>query len=209
MTSRVCAGLTLAVLFGCPEPTGTKDSETSTTTDSDTQQTPTGETGDSATTGTPDRVQVSEASATCDPKDVVTLYAKTTGFSQGGVYFLQETGNVEPQHTEVHDISSYNAAKNGSYDKLNVALTTGAKYVRNESTLFTCDGHFEAVDKALHPTVMTYIVLVYDDQGKPSDCMAYGHDPQGLLAGKYEGVVAPPKEILDHLGQCVIGKDAN
>src|SRR5262245_38298837 len=92
-----------AVALGCPGKDPTTDSDSTATNETDTDTpTSTGETGDSADSGDTETAAlvVTTASVTCDKADVATLYAETNGFSNGGVFYLQETGNPEPQYSE-------------------------------------------------------------------------------------------------------------
>lgn len=213
--SRVYASALFVGLLGCPgkDSAPTTDSDTPTTdTDTETSPTPTdsGDSADSGDSGTGtggERTIITAASATCDKADVLTLFAQANGWTGGGIVFMQETGNTEPQYNEAHTIQSYDAAASGKLDKLKATLATGATapYIPGTNTVFTCDGHIEAKDKSGAPSVMTYIVLIVDETNKPTDCMAFGHDPMGLLSGVHTGVNEPPAIFRDVLDLCVVG----
>lgn len=162
------AAFAAAMLMGCPE-----DDKTDSGTETDLTDT---ETGD-CTTEYSGPVTVQEANVTC-AADVATIDVMTEGWTGGGYVYTIETANAQPWADE-HDLTSYEFDPCGAYDKLKVELTAGeelANLARNESTLFTCDNHYNA-------GVLTYAAAVLDLQGAVADCMAWGDDPDAVING--------------------------
>ena len=121
----------------------------------------------------------------CTVGDVVRFEVQTVGWTSGGRFFSQETGvagTAAVQWSEEHDVASYEFDNLGAWDHLDRELVTGQgpkTWSVNQSTVFTCADHFEATG------VMSYATVVYDLDGNMADCLAFGHDPQGMIDGVY------------------------
>jgi hypothetical protein len=140
--------------------------------------------GDTATPGTEEcpggvytgPVLIVDYSVTCDANDVVTYFVETDGWTANGRVFSQETSNT-PAYSDEHDLMSYEYDECQAWDRLDTVLTTGASApaTENVSTVFSCANHFN------DPAVMSYAAQVYDLDGNPAHCVAWGDDPQGMI----------------------------
>lgn len=119
--------------------------------------------------------------------NTVTFKAGVSGAPHGGVVFMQETASEYVhngsllQYWEEHDLQN-----NAAGDGLQLTIDAGAAdTVRNQASLFSCEGHFEeqATDGS---AFMTYVFGVKNAGGDVVDCLAGGNDPQGLIAGDYD-----------------------
>jgi hypothetical protein len=94
-----------------------------------------------------------------------------------------ETDNTYPW-SEEHDLSvtAYDVCGWWSEAELRIptqSVPGNPGYVRDSSSLFACGPHFGS-------GVMTYLVAALDETGAVSDCLAFGHDPQGVVDGVYD-----------------------
>jgi hypothetical protein len=131
------------------------------------------------------------------------LSADLLGWTDQAVVFLQETnaGEGAVQWSEEHPLTTSERDACGfdeirSQEISSVGVPPGA-YVPGEATVFPCAGWLD------DPGMMTVAVYVEDvDDGAP-DCLAFGHDPAGLVAGDYddERIGAPPSFDLS---ACVV-----
>lgn len=147
-------------------------------------------------------ISIDVATVTCDGHEV-TYYAETTGWTDGGYVFTQETGNTEPQYSDEHDLESFDYDACGEWDHLRRRLQDRDTmsdpindWQRNVSTVFDCDDHFG------DPNVITYAFAVVDLDGNEAACIVYGDDPEGMINGDYQRVDAQPSFDLN---QCVRG----
>jgi hypothetical protein len=214
--TRAFVGLCLGVAACAGPDTETTDKDTTDTDTDTTGTTPTteetaasgasGASGDSGTTtGGGGGPLITQISVSCDDKNFVTLFVEANAWSGGGLVYMQETGNIAPQYSEDHLISSYLEDPKGKWDRLKITLETGAKApgVSQVSTAFTCDGHFELPD----PGVMTYVIAITDTMNEITDCVAAGHDPMGMINGLYvDSAAYPAPPRLGDFSNCVAGE---
>lgn len=147
-----------------------------------------GETG-TTTTGCPPAdvftgpTLITSYSVACDANDALAILVETQGWTGGGQIFMQETAN-SPAWAETHSLSSYEFDICQEWDHLALGiegtetLTTGvavADQTPNASTVFGCGTHIEA-------GVMSYAVEVTDLGGAVAHCVAWGDDPDGMIA---------------------------
>ncbi len=143
-------------------------------------------------------IVIVQAGIVCDNASQVTFTASTDGLTSGGLIYSQETGNVEPQYSDEHDLESTDWDEEcGSFDNLARTLSTDAAFgasVVNQSTVFSC-----AADTHFASDVMSYVVRVYDFDDSMADCLAAGDDAQGVLDSTYEAVNPPfsPSEFAN------------
>jgi hypothetical protein len=134
-------------------------------------------------------VEITSAGADCTA-DLLTVSVQTAGWTSEGRVFVQETGApVDPQWVEEHPLYSVQFAADGSWDQLEVRLAT--EVLPNEvapggNTAFSC----------AFSDQLTYLVAVTDLNGYPADCVAFGHDPQGLIDGVYDRFDEPSFSML-------------
>jgi hypothetical protein len=150
-------------------------------------------------------VIVERATVTCDAQERVTYEVVTAGWTRSGRMNAMETANLSPWDDE-HDLVSVAYDPCGSFDELQRTLTTGASVataVEDQSTVFTCDGHFDDTNG-----VMTYAARVYDIDGNFADCLAWGHDPVDYAAGLYSGSCIHCPTDPEELTQCVVARRA-
>jgi hypothetical protein len=135
-------------------------------------------------------------SVSCGEGDRVRLYAETAGWTDGGSALLVETssGDAAPR-SEAHELVSVSFDPRGRWDELERILAPGA-WEPGESTAFACP---EARDLER----MTFAFAVVDLDGRFADCLAFGHDPEGLVAGAYETVRVPFDPVDCGIGRIV------
>ena len=197
MTNRIAILGMLAFAAGCAGDEGIKGSGETGTTDTDTM---TGMTECPEIYTGPTLVQLTQVS--CLDNSTVRFYVETDGWTGDGLWFSQETGNAEPQWADEHDILSFEFDDCGFWDHLEQELTTGAgvsDWSVNQSTVFSCEPnvHFDGSG------VMSYAARVYDIDGNFADCLAWGHDPQGMIDGDYSRANEPT--AASELDSCEIG----
>mgnify|MGYP000589398861 CR=1 FL=1 len=107
------------------------------------------------------------------------------GEASGGVLDVADSGNpaYPVNWNDFHTLVASGITSGGAYTLLSAnGIATGASpstwYV-GTSTLFTCDEYFN------QPDIMSYVVRAYDINGGLADCVAWGHDPTGMIAGDY------------------------
>jgi hypothetical protein len=183
----------LAVLAACDDGTTTDTADTS---DSETDCSFDGNT-------TVDTVDVQ-----CDDvADNAEITAVLTGLAAPGSVkaFIQETGNQEPQWSEEHTLD-----EQVSFD--DQCLTTETVRVTIEDLLVAvgenADGVasvFGCADHLSDENVVTYAVYAEDvDDSSITSCLAFGHDPAGLINGDYENAGAAVDPSFPLAG-CEIG----
>ena len=105
------------------------------------------------------------------------------GESSGGVLDAADSANAS-NWNDYHTLLASGVATDGSYTLLSATgITTGAAvadWADGTSTVFTCDLHYN------DPAVMSYIARAYDINGAFLDCVAWGDDPAGMIAGDYD-----------------------
>jgi len=87
---------------------------------------------------------------------------------------------------DYHTLDASGFTDDGGYTELSATIATGAglsDWASGVSTLFTCEDHYEYDN----PAVMTYIARAYDLNGALADCVAWGEDPEGFIAGTRTG----------------------
>lgn len=123
-------------------------------------------------------VLVTSASVAC-VADVAEVRVETQAWSGGGFFYQIESG-VQPPWAEEHDLVSFEFDPRGAWDHLKVDLQTGVSLgavERSVSTLFTCADHYDRAG------IMTFAVAATDLYGEVADCLAWGDDPAGVIAG--------------------------
>lgn len=128
----------------------------------------------------------------------VSFEAMTSQAGFDGMVYAQETGSTYEkggallQYSDEHDLTS-----NGK--TMSLTLTTGdLDPTRNESTLFTCSGHYE------EDGWMTYAFAAYGEDGTVTDCLIGGGDPEGLKAGDYDAAAVNAPSF--DLSACVVAQ---
>lgn len=153
-------------------------------------------------------IVIRETHIRCETPTSVRFEAITDGPTSGGRIFSQETGNsdLNGQWADEHDLEIAEADPCGSYNLLEKTLVAGVgpdNWQHNLSTAFRCDAeggvafHHNALD------VMSYAMRVYAPDGTLADCLAGGHDANGMINGVY-GRVADPQSPGE-LAMCVVG----
>ena len=137
----------------------------------------------------------------CD-YDAVEWFVETVGWTANGRVFAQDTATGDPlQWSEEHESISFEFDECGGMDRLLTTVGTGATaatWEPNESTAFSC------ADQVI-PAHVSSVVEVDDLDGNPVDCVAWGHDPEALLAGTH----ARANEPSFDLSGCGIGEPTN
>lgn len=119
--------------------------------------------------------------------------ASTSGLTDSGWAFSQETGNAPPNFSENHPLAGTADAASCT-SSLSVSLSAGTDYVAGTSSLFGCDDWYNA-------GVMTYAIAVADSTGGIADCVAFGDDVADMTAGTSERINEPDFD----LAQCSEG----
>ena len=171
---------------------------------------PTGETGFDFDNASPcrrvydGRIRIQEATVTCVTDQQVRFFVDVRGWTSGAIVFSQETGTAGTQWADEHDLDTFRFGACQDFDHLERELATGLNenaWVPNLSTAFSCEQ--EDDDSWVHhgdpdvDGVMSYVVRAYAPDGSLADCLAFGHDPEGLLAGTYTRATEPtrPEEL--------------
>lgn len=146
-------------------------------------------------------VAIDTYSVDCGGNDV-TFNVETTGWTDGGFVFTQETGNESSagQWSDEHTLPSVEFDSCGAWDRLERTISTGAginDWQENVSTLFTCEDHFG------DPNVISHAFAVVDIDGAFADCVAYGDDPQGMIDNDYDRANDPSGF---NLSSCNVGQ---
>ena len=143
---------------------------------------------------------IDSASVTCQGSEVV-FEVGTIGPAVRGIVFSQETAAsiaYGPQYADEHDLDLLDADPLDHWSTLGQSLTHSvllSDWIRNDSTVFRCPDHHGDLG------YMTYAVGVYDDTNTLVDCIAFGHDPHGLIDGDFDFRFADP---TFNLGVCAI-----
>ena len=135
---------------------------------------------------------IQEATVQCVGDDS-RFYARTEGWTADGLVFSQETANPEPQWADEHELRSFEFEPCGFGDELEEILSGGAgtgDWIPGVSSVFTCADHHDSPE-----AVMTYAFFVWDPEGNPADCLAFGHDPQGMATAVYDRVSDPSFDV--------------
>lgn len=139
--------------------------------------------------------RITSYDVSCDAAGAVATYLVLTSETPaGGLLYQQETSSpdvvdgVPVQRSDEHDLRTVDAG-----DGLGLTLVTGAADpVRDESTAFSCA---PGQDLALGNAALSYAFVVYDASGAVADCLAGGHDPQGLVDGTYAAAATRPPSL--------------
>lgn len=169
----------LALALACNGDDGDKTGVTGDTADTDTD-TDTDPCAGGEFTGA---VAITSASLTCTGT-TATLHVATDGVAAGGSVYFQETGNVGTgQWSENHSLSQTAADECGFTSELGSTVTTGVDInaVDDTNSLFSCD-QLEDND------YMTFAFFALDGTDAVVDCVAFGDDVTGLLAGTHDNV---------------------
>ena len=158
-------------------------------------------------------VRITEARVSCESDDTVRFYARTQGWTSEVTLFAQETGVDGAQRAEQHELVSFKFGACEDFDLLENQVTTGSPmWEPNITSEFSCeqndDGSYVNFGDPETGGVMSYIMRAYTVDGEFASCLAFGHDPQGLLDGDYDdrraGGVGPDRP--DELSSCTIGE---
>jgi len=168
----------------------------------DTEEDTAADTDDSGDTGTafydgPPEFQDDTWDAQCDGTNAnVIVSAATDGWVYGpggagteavlNMYETRFTKDYDEEHAfheDAHDA-------NGAWTDLVNTLPEGvAAYASGVDTHFKCVDH-------VNDNAVTYVARVYDIDGNISDCVAWGHDPVGVIADTVgSAVYSTPAEI--------------
>ena len=132
-----------------------------------------------------------------DNDETLTISVDSAGWTNGiARAWLVETSDVAEPWDEEHPVRSTERDPRGSFERHRVDL---ADQVREPtpgvSTQFDCATNVSAA-------ALTWVIRIYDPENALADCIAFGHDPWGLVLGAYDGVVAnggatDPEELGD------------
>lgn len=143
-------------------------------------------------------VVIDEVRVVCTAEDRLRFFVSTIGWTSDATVFSQATGTAGKQLADEHDVATFKHGACRDWDRLEQKLTTGVKvsaWEPNVSSPLSCSPGDDA--SHANPAVMTYVVRAYDLDGNLADCMALGHDPEGLLDGTHTGTYTPthPEEL--------------
>jgi hypothetical protein len=185
-----------STLAGCIDgPEASKDSAETGILDTDPTVTDTDTTADTDTTTDDlspmwdDNVDL-EAAITCGD-NTFELVTYTVNWGYDAELYMGDTKFSPPWEEAGHMMveTDVSADPNG-YSEFSITLdlvdTIGA-VTPGESTLFGCD---DLVAGAENFSV-TFALAVRDDAGEIADCVVFGHDAAGLIAGSVEDLSAP------------------
>jgi hypothetical protein len=134
--------------------------------------------------------------------DTAVLSADLFGWTDRAVVFLQETGAVAPHRSEEHPLHTSTRDRCGFDEQRRQELTSLGVSVdaweAGESSVFPCATHLS------NPLMMTVAIYVEDVDDGAGDCLAVGHDPEGLVGGLYDDARVGVDPTFD-LSLCVIG----
>jgi len=127
---------------------------------------------------------VAAGDVVCDA-DRALLSADLFGWTDHAVLFFQETGALPgPQWSEEHPLESSTRDNCGFDERREQELSPlGAftdAWTPGVSSVFPCASHLS------NPLMMTVAIYVEDVDDGAGDCLAFGHDPAGLVAGTYD-----------------------
>jgi hypothetical protein len=117
--------------------------------------------------------------------DRAMLSAELFGWTDHAVLFFQETGAAEgPQWSEEHPLETSTRDACGFDERRKQELTplgvSPEAWVAGVSSVFPCATHLS------NPDMMTVAIYAEDVDDGAGDCLAFGHDPAGLVAGAYD-----------------------
>jgi hypothetical protein len=124
-------------------------------------------------------VLISSVDVGCDESGAAAFLVETDGISGDGLLFAEATGGDAPDWSETHTVVSFERDDCGAWDHLGRTLVTGVTedaWAEDQSTAFTCDGDLDG-------NGMSYAAMVYDADGTPADCVAWGEDPAAVIDG--------------------------
>lgn len=168
------------------------DTDTDTAADtgatSDTSSTTTGATGDTGIIPMLLDDTTLEAGVRCDPSGAtVDFRFDFLGEASHGMVDVADTDNADGPYgnwNDYHSLQASDVTPDGGYTLLSASVETAvspADWADAVSTIFVCAHHFEDAG------VMTYAVRSYDVWGNLADCVAFGEDPAGFIAGERTG----------------------
>ncbi|MEQ1567303.1 MAG: hypothetical protein ABMA64_16800 [Myxococcota bacterium] len=136
---------------------------------------------------------------TCEA-DALTWFTETAGWAGSGRVFAVDTASTTPW-SEEHDLALFDDDACLTWAQLAVTVParagsetgTAPTYERNVSSNLTCDG-LDGV---------TVAFALVDTSGAALECVAAGHDPQGLVDGTYDAFV--PNDPSWDLAGCDLG----
>ena len=144
-------------------------------------------------------VTITTASASC-ASNTATIEVETEGWTADGRIYQTDNADNPPYHDE-HDLTSYEFDQCGAWDHLRTTLATDTAYAdleENVNTLFSCANHYNSPG-----AVMSYAAMVYDLSGNEADCLAWGVDPNAVVADSSGDGPSWDESI------CVVGARAN
>jgi hypothetical protein len=123
---------------------------------------------------------ITQVSTSCDTSGnaVITLDADAWCGAPNLVWLVRTS--AEPPVAETHDLALVGFGPCGEYDWYERFLPTGGDPVRNDTSGLICPDDFEG-----DPPATTAVLWVSDLEGAVADCVVQGHDPVGLLDGRY------------------------
>jgi hypothetical protein len=92
---------------------------------------------------------------------------------------------------DYHTLDASGITADGGYTLLSKTIDVGVginDWADGVGTIFTCEAHYN------DPAVMSYITRAYDLDAMLADCVAWGEDPAGMIAGDYFGNNTPIAE---------------
>ena len=147
---------------------------------------------------------VAAGDVVCEP-DRALLSADLFGWADHAVVFLQETGALpgDPQWSEEHPLDDSTRDACGFQERRKELISElgvfSDAWVPGVSSVFPCESHLS------NTAMMTVAVYVEDVDDGAGDCLAFGHDPAGLVAGAYDEVRLGMAPSFD-LGLCVFAE---
>jgi len=129
-----------------------------------------------------------DAGVQCDPSGVtVDFRFDFLGEASHGRVDVADTDNADGPYgnwNDHHTLDPSGVPTGGRHTLLSATVETAVSpvdWADAVSTIFVCAYHFE------EPDVMTYAVRAYDVWGNLADCVAFGEDPAGFIAGERTG----------------------
>jgi hypothetical protein len=190
-------------LLACTDGNGTDNKDTDTDADSDTEVMDT----DTMDTDVPDPPELAwdisgwtggYADAINCADDNLLLQLRTQRWGYDAEVYLGDT-RFDPPWQEAGHLMTETDTSGSDYDVMTgVAgysvfeldldnVDTIGEVMPGETTLFGCDD----LDPAETNFSITYAAVVYDSGGAVADCIVFGHDADGLIAGTVAGLTPP------------------
>ncbi len=146
-----------------------------------------------------DPARIDQLSASCDEHDRWGVVLQTRGWASRAVITLAGTA-AQALWNEDHALDGGDFDPCGAWDRLEAdAIETESDAWRSgQQTVFSC-WQLQQL-----PPVLTRVVRLYALDGSLVECLASGHDPEGLLGGAYDDALPNPIEHRTELERCLV-----